>query len=276
MRGEAAPTCVGEGKAQGLAESETFDRLFVASWGRLAPGVRGSLIAVPRSGPFELSGAVETEGSLGELFYDPGADRIYGFTDEGFEMIPFVASTLTRRPSVEVPLFPPGAIRYDQDAGEGILCAAGGPVSSIDGERFISVAVRGDPFALRPLGSDSLLTPLTMTWGCDWDPAERVAWVAAPNLGLLVTLDYDSGEVRGADFVGFGMRSVTLDAPRGRLYLTNFLGGYVVAIDRAGGGEVARWTVGRFPRFTTLSRDGRSLLVGTNVGVVSIALEPVG
>lgn len=270
-RGEA-PRCIGEGKAQGLAESAALDRVFIASWGRIAPDVRGRLIAIPRSGPLEVLAEVRTEGSFAELFYDGAADRVFGFTDEGFEVIPVVASTMRREPAVAAPLFPPGAVRYDQARGEGILCASSGPVVRLDGARFMSVAMRGDPLALRGLGAGPLALA-TMTWGCDFDPVARRAWVAIPNLGLLATLDYDSGAVLRTDFVGFGVRSVTHDAARGRLYLTNFLAGHVSAVDPATGDEEARWAVGRFPRTAAVSRDGASLLVGTSLGVVAIRLR---
>jgi hypothetical protein len=94
---------------------------------------------------------------------------------------------------------------------------------------------------------------------------------AVPNLGLLVTMDYDSGEVLRTDYVGLGMRSVTFDRERGRVYLTHFLGGEVVAIDVDTGEELRRWSVGRFPRFATIV-DGHALYVGTNLGIVAIEL----
>jgi hypothetical protein len=271
VRGDATPTCFGVGKAQGVAESEPLDRVFIANWGRMPNGDRGQLFAVPRDGPFEAVATVNTRGSLGELFYDAAADRIYGFTDEGFEALPFVASTLTPEPSIDVPLLPPGAIRYDGDRGEGILCAAA-LVTELEGSGYIAVAIRGHPFSVRPLGHDSLLSHTALTWGCDWDPSTRRAYVAIPNLGLLATVDYDSGEVLGTGFIGFGARSVTIDRPRGRLYITNFLGGYVSALDLESLEQTDAWQVGRFPRFATLSRDGDTLFVGTTLGVVAIAL----
>src|SRR5690606_5914398 len=138
----------------------------------------------------------------------------------------------------------------------------GGPFAELEGKPYMALALRGDPLTFRPLGT-SALALATLSWGCNWDPEARVAYVAIPNLGLLATIDYDSGDVRRTDFVGFGMRSITVDARRGRLYLTNFLAGYVASIDPVNGEEVARWPVGRFPRFTSLSRDGASLFVGT-------------
>jgi len=234
--------------------------------------VRGQLLGIAREGPFEVVARAETPESVAELFYDARADRLYTFPDEGFELIPFVASTMTREASIPVPFAPPGAIRYDALRGEGILCAAGGPITTLEGERFLSVATRGDPLALRPLGTSSLAL-VSITWGCDFDPGARRAYVAIPNLGLLATVDYDSGELLRTDFVGFGMRSVTHDARRARVYLTSFLGGFVSAVDPASGTEIDRWEVGRFPRTGTLTRDGASLLVGTNVGVVAVPLD---
>lgn len=274
VRRGSEPRCVGEGKAQGIAESAALDRIFVASWGQHAPGVRGRLLAFPRRGPFEVIAETSTPESLGDLYYEPAVDRLYGFTDEGFEVLPFVASSMERLPSIEVPLLPPGAVRYDASRSEGIICSAGGPFTQIEGEAFMSLATRGDPFEVRPLGTGALALA-TMTWGCDWDPVARRAWVAIPNLGLIATIDYDTGALLRTDFVGFGIRSLTYDGARRRIYATSFLAGFVAALDGATLDEVDRWWVGRFPRAATISRDGAALLVGTNLGVVAIELQGV-
>ncbi len=271
IRSTGEPVCVGEGRAQGLAESDELDRLFFASWGHRPTG--GELIAIPRHGPLEIVASTPTEGSLGELFHEPRTDRIYGFTDEGFEVLPFVASTLAAEPARAAPLLPPGAIRYDRARGEGVICGASGPLIELGGSAYLSIAVRGSPLEMRPLGGGEVVARASLTWGCDWDPETRRVYVAIPNLGVLATLDYDSGEALAHHAIGFGLRSVTLDRARARLYLTDFLGGAVVALDADSGVELARWPVGRFPRTTTVSHDGTRLFVGTNVGLVAIDLE---
>ena len=87
MRSGEVQTCVGEGKAQGLSASADGDSLFVATWGRFEPDVRGRLLEISLRGPFEVRREVETEASLAELFYDTHVDRIFGFTDEAIAEI---------------------------------------------------------------------------------------------------------------------------------------------------------------------------------------------
>lgn len=273
VRSESEPACIGGGRAQGLAESFDLARIFIASWGdRTEPGVRGVVHAIPLDGPLESVASVTSARSTCELFYDQDADRVYGFSDEGFEVLPFEGSTLAPRPIIDGTFWPPGAIRYDATRGEGVLCTAGTALLRIDGSPYVAIAVRGSPFSMRPLGGDGPLALGALTWGCDWDPETREVWVAVPNLGLLATIDYDTGAVLATHAVGFGLRSVTLDRSRRRLYVTDFLGGYVLAFDADTADEVDRWFVGRFPRTTTLSRSGASLYVGTNLGVVEIDL----
>ncbi|UJR84384.1 YncE family protein [Sandaracinus amylolyticus] len=277
--GSPAARCFGEGKAQGIVEDAARDRLLVASWGRWPrPGGgqphRGKLYELPLSGPFEPRAIAMQDGSVGELIYDPEDEHAYGITDEGGELVPIHVDTLRAEPEVRAPIFGAGAVRYDAARHEGLLCTSGGPVSRIDGRLFMLPAVRGAPLRLRALGADTPLAWITMTWGCDWDPAGRRAYMNVPNLGLTAVLDYDSGALLQTAFTGFGMRAITFDPARRRLYLANFLGGFVAAIDASSLQELERWPVGRYPRMVALSRDGRSLFVGTNIGVVTIALEP--
>jgi hypothetical protein len=103
---------------------------------------------------------------------------------------------------------------YDPVAGEGVGC----------GSR-LATAIRGEPFLARNFadGNSSLIEKLSLSWGCDWDPAARKVYVAVPNLGLLVKLDYDSSQVDKRWFIGPGTRSVAYDPVRRRVYLTDFL-----------------------------------------------------
>ena len=71
------------------------------------------------------------------------------------------------------------------------------------------------------------------------------------------------------------MRSATLDRGRDLVYLTDFLGGHVVAVDVRTGAERARWFVGRYVREAHLARDGRSLFVSSNLGVVQVFLAGI-
>ena len=139
------------------------------------------------------------------------------------------------------------------------------------------VAFRGHPFQVRGLAPSSEYpwAWLSIVWGCEFDPVARRAWAAVADLGLLLTLDYDSGAVLDRRFIGMGMRSMALDAARHRLYVANFLRGDVVSYDLGTGAEAGRWFAGRFVRGLRLSRDGRSLWVGSNLGVLSISLEAV-
>jgi DNA-binding beta-propeller fold protein YncE len=114
---------------------------------------------------------------------------------------------------------------------------------------------------------------LSLVWGCQFDPETRKAWAAVTNLGLLLTIDYDTGDVLQSRFAGFGLRSMVVDRSRRRIYAANFLRGDVLVLDIDTGAEIERWFAGRFVRGLSLTRDGRSLLVGSNLGVLSIPLE---
>jgi hypothetical protein len=169
-----------------------------------------------------------------------------------------------RLPTLPPGLYTPGELRYDQAVGEGVSC--GGPAGA---------AIQGNPFGYRYFadGDASLLERVSLTWGCDWDPATRKVYVGVPNLGLLDRIDYDTGRVEKRWFVGFGMRSVAYDPARKRVYLTDFLRGEVVAFDERTERVVARWFVGRFSRWVQLTRDATALLATGNLGVVRIPLD---
>src|SRR5690606_27789878 len=120
----------------------------------------------------------------------------------------------------------------------------------------LGAALRGEPFELRELAdSGAWLGPVSITWGCDWDPDADRVYTTVPNLGLLAELEYSSGRVLRTWLVGFGMRSVEHDPARRRVYFTDFLRGYVLAFDLRTERVVSRWFVGRFPRFVRLARD---------------------
>jgi DNA-binding beta-propeller fold protein YncE len=114
---------------------------------------------------------------------------------------------------------------------------------------------------------------VSITWGCDWDPATRKVYTTIPNLGLLDRIDYDTGQVEKRWIIGPGMRSVAYDQVRHRVYFTDFLRGYVLAFDEQSERIVDRWFVGRFSRWVRLTRDGHALLATGNLGIVLILLD---
>jgi hypothetical protein len=76
--GSTPPTCTGVGTAQGMAESETLDRFFVANWGPVLEGGRrgGRVYAIARSHPLRVLAERELTVLSGELFHDPQGDLI--------------------------------------------------------------------------------------------------------------------------------------------------------------------------------------------------------
>ncbi|MDX2167128.1 MAG: hypothetical protein SF182_08700, partial [Deltaproteobacteria bacterium] len=267
----AAPACFGDGKAQGLIEAPDHDRLLVAAWQQKGPrGERGALFVLPRRAPLQPLARVLVPESSGELFYDPRGDLVGLLTDEGEVMRPVRLSDGAVLDAVPAPIIP-GDVRYDAAQREGVICFAAGPLRSLDGEPFLSVAFRGDPFAIRPLGGGPSAW-LSMVWGCDWDAHARRVYVADASLGLLDVVDYDSGAVLRRIPIEICIRYVARDPQRGLLYLANFLRGDVVALDVDAGRVVRRWFAGRFVRGIELSRDRQALLVTSNLGVVRIPL----
>jgi hypothetical protein len=200
---------------------------------------------------------------LGDGFYEPGSSTLFMFSDRmngihrvslpGFERLPTIPSPIA-----------PGELVYDQASATGVACG-----------HHIGTAIAGAPYAERDLVSESssLIEKVSMTWGCDWDPATRKVYSTVPNLGLLDRIDYDTGRVEKRWFVGFGMRSLAYDRSRRRMYFTDFLRGYVHAFDEASGRVIGSWFVGRFSRWVQLTRDGRALLATGNLGIVRIPLD---
>jgi hypothetical protein len=210
------------------------------------------------------------------LYVDDEHDVIGLFTDQGDQMYRLRASDLAPLDPVPGP-FAADQVYYDPQRHEGILCFAAGPLSTIQGEAFSAVAFRGAPFAYRPLAPSSRYPSswIAATWGCDWDPETRRAYVAVTNLGLLEEIDYDSARITRRAFTGFGIRSVAFDPVRRRIYGARFLSGDVIAIDADTGAVVDRWFAGRFVRYVTLARDKRALLATSILGVLRIPLpEP--
>lgn len=269
---DAAPVCFGEGKGQGIAESRLRNRLYVVGFGFH----EGWVYQLPIDGPLRPTLEARVPATTATLYVDDEHDVIGLFTDHGDQVYRLRASDLAPLDPVEGP-FAADQVHYDPQRHEGILCFGAGPARTIDGEGFSAVAFRGAPFTYRPLAPSSRYPSSWMaaTWGCDWDPETRRAYVAVATLGLLEEIDYDSGRIIRRVFTGFGIRSVAFDRVRRRIYAARFLSGDVIAIDADSGAVVDRWFVGRFVRYVTLARDKRAVLVTSILGVLRIPLpEP--
>jgi hypothetical protein len=233
-------------------------------WGVPTPsGSRGAVVfELPRGSSLAILGEHWFDRPLGDGFYEPRNATLYMFSDEMDAIYRTILPEFAPAPPIPIE-FAPGEIRYDPRLGEGVACGGG-----------IGAAVRGDPFAFRYFreANSSPIEKLSMTWGCDWDPPSRTVYATIPNLGLLDRIDYDSGRVEQRWYVGPGLRSVAYDAQRRRVYLGDFLRGYVLAWDEASERVVDRWFVGRFNRWVRLTRDGRALLATGNLGIARIPL----
>lgn len=267
------PNCLGWGKAQAIMEDAIHDTVFVAAWGQneKTPGFWGVLYELPQHGPWRVLREQKFKGNIGEGFVDPALDTAALALDEGLEMLVVKPSTMETVKSVPYDLIPTDT-HYDPRRHEGVFCSGGWPFKELVG---LAIAFRGDPFRARSLGHTWTVpwSYLGMPEGCDWDADARRVYVAAANLGLLSTVDYDTGRYLSSKWVGFGARAVVLDPQRQRIYVSNFLRGDVQEIDVASGTTLRRWFAGRFVRFLFVSRDGHSLLAGSNAGVVRLALD---
>ena len=272
----ARGACIGGDnfKMQVIFDAERLDRVYVGGWSR----GRGVLYALSRQAPLRVVEEIHTDASTGEGYYDEAADEIGLLEDHCSGLTRIRASDLSSLPQVAAP-FCPGEAHYDQATHEGILCFAPGPLAPlIDGGEagYLSVAFHGHPFSFRLLGHApwSPWTHAALVWGCDFDPAARVAWVPIASLPFTAVIDYDSGRITDTWWTEPGMRSVVFDPTRQRVYMANFLRGEIVAVDAASGRERQRWFVGRFTRYVTLSRDRQALLATSNLGVLRIPLPP--
>lgn len=264
--GTMPPRCVGGafGKAQPFAEAPGRGEVFVGVWGvgPEGPGRGGAILKVAREASLSVLGRQSFDNRVGYIFYAEKTDTVGFFDDECSTFREARASDLaevSRRPLAACP----GELRYDASADEGIFCG---------GVDVVTATFHAAPFAYRDLAKQNLPLRAALSWGCDWDRTHRKIFVALPNLGLLAQIDQDSGQVERYRYVGFALRSVAYDARRGRVYLTDFLGGDVIAIDATTGVEVARWFAGRFVREVKPRRDGNGLVVTSNLGLTLIDL----
>lgn len=264
---DTPPICIGRpfNKSQGLIDVPEENRLLAMQWGVPTPsGNPGAvLFELPRDRSIAVLGEHWFDEPFAEGFYEPRNSTLYMFSDRMDAIHPAVLPDFELMPPIPVE-FTPGEVRYDPTLGEGVACGGG-----------IGAAIRGDPFSFRYFldGDSSLIDRLSLTWGCDWDAASHKVYSTVPNLALLDLIDYDTGRVEKRWFVGPGMRSVAYDRSRRRVYIGDFLRGYVLAFDETSERVVARWFVGRFSRWVRLTRDGRALLATGNLGIVRIPLN---
>lgn len=270
------PHCIGgaAGKSHGITDAALLNKLFIGAWDVPTVGGRTSVVmTVPRTGPLELveRHEVALERTLGGLVvYQPAHDALWLFGDN--------FTSEWRRASDFGPLereaMPISALdlRFDSAAEEGIICgfiyAPAPPLATI-------AAFRGSPPIRRDIVSTTARWPLMvgLPFGCEFDLTERKVYASFINLGIVVRFDYDTGNVEKLFPLGVGVRALAYDPVRRWLFAANFPSGEVTAVDVVSGTERARWFVGRFSHDVRLTRDGRALLVTSNVGLMRIPLD---
>ena len=271
-----APHCLGRGKAHHIVDAPALDGLYVTTWRMPDQGAASTTYELSRTEPMTVLFERTYPDTVGPGWYDPRAGVFEGLDDVGLEILTMRPSDLEIVARREMPAGNSDQWHYDADREEGLLCLALLWTRPIDGEAYLAVAFHGSPPEFRPLGGSGAnpLAWVSGVWGCDWDPEARRAWIAVTNLGMIATVDYDTGAVLRWTWVGLGgMRQVAYDRQRRRLFVANFHGGRVTALDPETGDEVAHWFAGRFVRDLALARDGRSLLVTSNLGVLRIRLD---
>lgn len=256
-----AVSCVLSGSSHGFAPAVDRGRIYVSNHDQI-----GEIVALD-----EETLAIEARAEVRQAanaWYDAEAGEVGVFTDDRDAFV-HDAADLTRLAdhSAEAQ---PDRLYYDSASDEGLLCFASGPIRSLDGEGFMALAFATSPFRERALGS-SLLSRLSFSWGCGWDPITRRVYAGVTTLGLLVELDYDTGEIVGYTWVGPGTRPIQVDRERGLIYVGYFIDGRIVAL-RMDGSVAHRWFAGRFVRDIQMARDGQRLWVTSNMGVVEIRL----
>jgi hypothetical protein len=263
LRDAGPPRCLGQGKADEIVESTLRDRLYTTAH----DAAQTTIYVLPGLGPIRILAEKDLPLRAGILYFDDRSGTIALCEEEAEQLYFFRAADLGDAGSVPVS-FNSTYVRYDQALGEGLACG----VST--GERFVAAAFRGDPFSFRPLAAASRYPSswLAGTWGCDWDPAERRAYVAVASFGVLEVIDYDSGLILDWGVAGFGMRAVVFDAQRRLVYMGSFPSGKVIAVDADTLAVAHRWFAGRFLRDLKLTRDRSALLATSTLGVVRIPL----
>lgn len=265
------PSCAFEGKAHAIREGPD-GRILVAfmRYGE-GSGRPGALVALPSGGGLEPAQLVEVDQS-GELFVDLRLDRVglFGDRQDRFTLVEVSSFTVI---SEEVGRWNPGETRYDPARHEGVLCGSAPPRTLLRESGFLARAFRLAPREGHPLG-EGAWAKFALSWGCDVDFERRRVFASVANLGLVVEMDLDTGRVTRSRFLGIGLRSVLLDASRDRLYVADFLRGTVHELDAGTLAVLRTWFAGRYVRDVVFARDGRGLLVTSNLGVARILTRP--
>lgn len=277
--GTEHPRCIGgsEGKSDRFTDAPPLNKLFVNAWDVPALGGKTSVVmTVPRMGPLELTEwhEVAMNRTVGVGVYQPAHDTLWllsdNFTSEWRRASDF--GQLDRGPMSLTAL----DARFDPAGDEGVVCGfiytPGPPLATI-------AAFHGSPPVRRDIVSTAVRWPLVvgLPFACEFDLTDRKVYASLINLGIVVKFDYDSGRMEKIFPLGAGVRALAYDPARRRLYVANFPGGDVTAVDVDSGAERARWFVGRFPRDVRLTRDGRALLTTSTVGLLRIGLDhPAG
>jgi hypothetical protein len=156
----------------------------------------------------------------GAAIYDPALDTLFVLGDDGRYDHPDARGGHASSDEVTVPL-PMLADygRYDVGTHEGISVRCRGTDRSLRERRVSLSGGRLRRFTARAAAvRDSMVGWLAFSFGCDWDPATRRAYVAIPNLGAVAELDYDSGRVIDFGRTYVGLRYLRFDPSRRRLY----------------------------------------------------------
>jgi hypothetical protein len=270
---EAVPgavPCVLSGVGYGFALAPDRRRIYLSNHDEHAEIValeQDSLEIEARAEVFKAAHAI----------YDPEAAEVTVFTDQRGAFV-HDAETLARKAEFPATV-QPDRLYYDHERDEGLLCFASGPAKGaneqgVRGPSFMALGFETSPFRERALGS-GLLARMSFSWGCGWNPRTRQVYAGVTTLGLLFELDYDTGDVEGATWIGPGTRPIQVDVERGLLYVGYFFDGRVHALRLEDGRVVQRWFAGRFVRDIQISRDRQRLWVTSNLGLVEISLPPV-
>lgn len=273
--GTDAPLCLGgeHGKSQGIVDAPELNQVFVGAWNVPAGGELASIVmTVARNGPLRLlewHEVIKKTPLGGDLVYDPAGDRVWLFSDQFTSEIRRASDfSVIAGERPELSLLDH---RYDPVSGDGVICGflyTGGPpfatIASFRGvppERRDIVSTQRRPYLLAGLPT-----------GCELDAVGRQIYASLINLGLVVAFDYDSGEWRQTFWLRPGIRALQYDARRRWLFVANYPTGMITALDVASGERRGEWFAGRFCHGMHLTRDGRNLLVSSNLGVTAIDL----
>lgn len=273
----AEPRCFGSGKADGIIEAAPLDRLIIGQWDNANPAARGMIYETTRSAPLEVVLRREFKLASGGGYYVPQEDLLAVGFDEGIGLDFLRGRDLS-------PVGEPyrgnvhgGQIVYDEARREGVLCGGITTTGPVNGQAFLSIAFRGYPYEPRAIGPASRYPWVlaAAVFACDWDPEARTVWIGIANLPLVVPFDVDTGRMKDLPTLvtPVGVRVLTYDRPRNRVYTATWASGEMRAFDAASGRVLRDWKVGRWVRDLRISRDGTHALVTSNLGLLRVDLD---